>query len=123
MLKTLKSTESLTKPKKGRVEIDVDNRAGYNESELDESEIDNGEVDSNKVGDNKISKKGQKTSKSKNLFKSKNLSKSKKMVKSDFFTLRARLAFTKLRQAFVKAPILYQFNLEYHIWIEIDALG
>ena len=40
-----------------------------------------------------------------------------------FFTTNARRAFTKLRQAFVEAPILNYFDLEYHIWIEIDALG
>ena len=55
--------------------------------------------------------------------KSKNLSKSKKTVRSDFFTLRAKLAFTELRQVFLKALILHHFDPERHIWIEIDALG
>ena len=46
------------------------------------------------------------------------------MVRSlDFFIPRARLAFTKLRQAFLKGPILYYFDLEYHIQIERDVLG
>ena len=40
-----------------------------------------------------------------------------------FLTTNARRAFTKLRQAFVEAPILNHFDLEHHIQIEIDALG
>ena len=54
--------------------------------------------------------------------KSKNLSKSKKTVGSDFLTLGAKLVFTKLRQAFLKALILYHFNSERHIRIETDVL-
>ena len=42
---------------------------------------------------------------------------------SDLFTLGAKLAFTELRQAFLKAPILYHFDLECHIRIEIDVSG
>ena len=38
-----------------------------------------------------------------------------------FLTLEARLAFTQLRQAFVKAPIFYHFNPESHIRIETDV--
>ncbi len=38
-------------------------------------------------------------------------------------TLRARKAFTKLRQAFVEAPILNYFDPECHIWIEMNASG
>ena len=53
--------------------------------------------------------------------KSKKLFKSKKMVESDFFTFRARLAFTKLRQRFVKAQIFHHFNLKRHIWVETDV--
>ena len=45
------------------------------------------------------------------------------MVGSDFFTPGAKLAFTKLRQAFVKAPIFYHFDPKCHIWIETDASG
>ena len=41
----------------------------------------------------------------------------------DFFTLGAKLVFTKLKQAFFKAPILHHFNLEPYIWIKIDASG
>ena len=40
-----------------------------------------------------------------------------------FFTANARKTFTKSRQTFVEALILNHFNLEYHIGIEIDALG
>ena len=35
----------------------------------------------------------------------------------------ARLMFTRLKKAFTKAPILRHFDLEYHIWIQNDALG
>ena len=51
------------------------------------------------------------------------MSKFKKMVGSDFLTPGAKLAFTKLRQAFFKALILYYFDPDCHIWIETDALG
>ena len=57
-----------------------------------------------------------------NLSKFKNSSKSKRMIRcSDFLTLKAKLAFTKLRQAFLKAPIFYYFDSEHHIRIETDA--
>ena len=52
-----------------------------------------------------------------------NLSKSKKTVGSDFFTPGAKLAFTKLRQTFVKALILYSFDPKCHIRIKMDILG
>lgn len=48
------------------------------------------------------------------LVKLKNFLQSKKPGIS-FFIFRARLVFIKLKQAFVKAPILYHFDLEYHI--------
>ena len=54
--------------------------------------------------------------------KGRNLSKSKK-TESDFLTSGIRKAFTKLRQAFIKALILYHFDLERHIRIETDASG
>ena len=115
MLKTL-STKS-AKPKKRGVGIGSDNRAEQDISEIDGSGIDNIEVDGNEIRDNEVEKKSQKTSKSKNLFKS------KKTIGLDFFTLRTRLAFIKLRQAFVKAPIFHHFNLEHHIRIETDTSG
>ena len=67
-----------------------------------------------------------KITKSKILVKSKNhnFPKSKtKKTKTGFFILKARLTFTQLRQAFVEASILHHFNLESHIWIEIDESG
>lgn len=42
---------------------------------------------------------------------------------SGFPTLRVRLTFTKLREAFIKALILHHFDLEYHIWIETNTLS
>ena len=52
-------------------------------------------------------------SKSKYLFKK--LSKSKKTVGLDFLIPEAKLAFIKLRQMFLKAPILYHFNPKHNI--------
>ena len=89
-------------------------KAGCDESR---SRIDNGEVDDDEVRDNEVGTNVQK------LFKSKNLTQFKKTVGSDFLTLRAKLAFIELRQAFVKAPILYHFDLERHIQIEKDVSG
>ena len=40
-----------------------------------------------------------------------------------FLITDAKRAFTELRQMFIKASILNQFDPEYHIQIEIDALG
>ena len=116
MLKISGSTESLTQPEKGVIGVEGDNRARRDGNKLNRSEIDNGKVVGSEV-DNEVEKKGQKTS------KSKKLSKSKKTVESDFFTPGARLALTKLRQAFLKAPIFHHFDLERHIRNEIDASG
>ena len=96
---------------KGEVEVGGDSRAERDGSELDESELDGNKVDGGEFGDDEVGKKVQ------------NLSKSKTMVRSDFFTLQAKLAFAKLSQAFVKAPILHHFDLERHIRIEMDASG
>ena len=117
MLKISESTESLTQPGEGVVGIGGDGRAGCDGSKLDKSKIDNNEVGSDKV-DNEVGKKGQKTSKSKKLSKSK-----KTIGSSDFFTFGAKLVFTKLKQAFFKAPILYHFDPEHYIQIEMDTLG
>ena len=97
----------MIRPVIGGVEVINSSKAG----------CDDGEVDGNEVGDNKVRKRVQKLS------KFKNLSKSKKIVGSDFFTLGARLAFTKLKQAFVKALILHHFYPERHIWIETEISG
>ena len=48
----------------------------------------------------------------------------KKIAQSlNFLTLKVRLAFIKLKQAFIKALILHYFDLEHHIRIEIDVSG
>ena len=73
--------------------------------------------------------KGQKTSKSQKLSKSgKNLSKSGNSPNfgatesgPSFLTPKARSAFNRLRLTFTKAPILWHFDPECYIWIEIDA--
>ena len=105
-MKTSGSTESSTRPGKGEVGVGGDSRAGCNGSELDGSKVDGDEV-----GDDEVGKKVQ------------NSSKSKKSVRSDFLTPGAKLAFAKLRQAFVKAPILHHFDPERHIRIETDVSG
>lgn len=43
--------------------------------------------------------------------------------RASFFTFKASLAFIQLRKIFIKASILYHFDLEHHIQIEIDVLG
>ena len=45
------------------------------------------------------------------------------LEESKFLTSKAKKAFNRLRQAFTKAPILWYFDLEYHIRIETDVLG
>ena len=96
--------------------VDSDSRVKRDSRyKLDRNEISDVEVNGDEVGDNEVGKKVQKT------FKSKKLSKSKKTVESDFFTLGARLAFTKLRQAFVKTSILYHFDSKYYIRVETDV--
>ena len=64
-----------------------------------------------------------------------NLSKNKKSRKStrvpnigttgepNFLTPKAKKTFNYLRLAFIKALILWHFDLESHIWIEFDILG
>ena len=98
------------KPKKGGDGIGGHSRAGHGGSEMDDVEIDSGEVKVDEVG-----KKARNSSKSKNSFKS------QKTVRSDFFILRAKLAFTKLRQTFLKTPILHHFDPERHIRIKTDV--
>ena len=118
MLKTSRCTEFKARPGKGGVGVDSDSKAGCGGSEIDGSEKDDIEVDGGEVEVDEVGKKVQKLS------KSKNLSKSKKTVRSlDFFTLGAKLAFTKWRQAFLKAPILHYFDPKHHIRIETDASG
>ena len=42
---------------------------------------------------------------------------------TSYLTPKARLAFTKLRKSFTKAPIFQHFDLEYHIRIETHMLN
>ena len=74
----------------------------------------------------KLSKSGN--SKGKKSAKSKKLSKSGNSPNFDiteagpsFLTPKARAIFNCLRLAFMKAPILRHFDLEYHIWIKTDV--
>ena len=101
----------------GVVRVGGDSRGRRSGNKLDGSEIDHGEVGCGQV-DDEVGNKCQKTFKFKKSFKS------KKTVRSlDFLTPGARLAFTKLKQAFFKPSILHHFNPEYHIRIETDASG
>ena len=72
--------------------------------------MDNVEVYGGEVRDNEVGKKGR------NSFKS-------KKTELGFLIFGAKKAFTKLRQAFIKAPILYHFDPERHIWVWTDASG
>lgn len=58
------------------------------------------------------------------MIKSDFLTKSKLLAKLSsrlsFFLLKARLAFIKLRQVFIKIPIFHHFDLKYYIYIKID---
>ena len=111
-------------PGESGVGIGIDSRIGRNNRcKFDESEIGDGEIDSSKVGENKIGKKGQKTSKFKNSSKFQKSFKFKKTIRLNFFTLGVRLVFTKLRQAFIKAPIFHHFDLKHHIQVETDVSG
>ena len=70
-------------------------------------------------------------SKTKNQSKNKNwvkpfLAKSQAFTQSSrsgFLIFEARLAFTKLRKAFIKVLIFHCFDLDYYIYIEINASG
>ena len=104
-----------SEPRKDGDGVGGDSKAGRDR--IDRSGIDDIEVDGSEVEVDEVGKKGRKTS------KSKNSSKSKKTVGSDFFTSGAKLAFTELRQAFLKAPILYHFDSKRYIWIETDVSG
>ena len=106
----LTSMLKTAKPREGRDGVGDDSRAGHGESEMDDVEVDGSEIEVDEVG-----KRAQKTSKSKNLFKS------QKTVGLDFLTPGAKLAFTELRQTFLKAPILYHFDPDRHIRIETDV--
>ena len=113
MLKTLGGIEFKTQRGEGGVGASG-SRAGRGGSKLDGGrKIDDNEVDGDEVGDDEVGTKVQKVQK---------LSKSKE-TESGFLTSGAKKAFTKLRQAFIKAPILHHFDPERHIRVETDASG
>ena len=108
MLKISGDTKSKTQSGKGGVGVGG-SRAGRGGSKLDDGRrIDDNEVDDDEVGDDEIGTKVQKSSKS-------------KKMELGFLTPGARKVFIKFRQAFIKAPILYHFDLERHIRVEMDA--
>ena len=109
MLKIL--SIKLTESRKGVVEVGGNSRAGRGGSKIVDDKVD----DEIKV-DDKVGKKGRNLSKSKNLFKS-------KKIELSFLTFGTKMVFTKLRQAFVKTPILHYFDLKCHIQIKTDASG
>ena len=96
------STKS-AKPRKSVIGFNDNRKKHGDRVELvHRNEVDFYEFDSNEIRDDEIKKNDQK------MFKSKKLSKSKKTVVSlDFLIPRAKLAFNKLRQAFVKTQILH----------------
>ena len=106
----------MTRSKKSKMGFGSNGKAKRNSKCKLDVKVNNGRVDDGEVEDDEIEKKNQKMSKSKNLTKSKKLFKSKKIVRfSDFLTPEARLVFIKLRQRFVKALTLNNFDLEHHI--------
>ena len=88
-------------------------RSKLDGSELYDNAVDGGEVDGDEFEDNEVGEKVQKRSKSKNLSKS----------TLDFLISGAKLAFTELRQAFLKALIFQHFDREHYIRIETDSSG
>ena len=95
------NTESIIQLKKDKVGVDIDGKAkSRGRYKFNNYEFNCSEIEGNEVGDDKVPKE-------KNYQK---MSKSKKTIRSsDFLSLGAKLVFTKLKQVFVKAPILYHF--------------
>ena len=115
MLKTKGNTGSVANLKEPESEIGGNNVVG------------NSMVSGNEAT-NFIKRKNQaKTTKSKILVKSKNYGfppySRNREAGMGFFTPKTRLAFTQLRQAFVKAPILYHFHPKSYIRNETDTSG
>ena len=104
MLKTSESTQSKTQPDEGGVRV-----GGSSKARRDGHKFNKSKIDGSEVGDDDVRKIVQ------------NLSKSKKKVESDFFILGAKLAFIKLRQGFIKALILYHFDLKHYIHIKTNV--
>ena len=106
MLKTTRNTGSALNPKESESKVDGNNMVG--DSIVGDDEATNPTKRKNQA----------KTTKFKILIKSKNhdFPKSRtEKVGTGFFTPKARLAFTQLRQVFIKALILHHFNPESHI--------
>ena len=106
MLKIIESTGSAVNPKET------------------EGEVGGNIVDGGKATNPTKRKNQSKITKSKILVKSQNHDFprfGKEKAGTGFFTPKTRLAFTQLRQIFVKAPILYYFDPESHIRIEADT--
>ena len=110
ILKTSGSTEPSTQLGEGIVGVGGDSKARRDTNKLDRSKLDGNEVHDGEVEVDEVGKKVQKTTKSK-----------KAAGPSDFLIPGAKLAFTKLRQAFLKALILHYFDSERYIWIKTDA--
>ena len=115
MLKTTRSAGSVANPEETKGEVSGNSVIGN-------SMVSGGEATNSTKGKNQA-----KTTKSKILVKSKSHnfppnSRNRK-AGTGFFTPKARLAFTQLRQAFVKVPILHHFDPESHIRIETDVSG
>lgn len=47
----------------------------------------------------------------------------KSSFKSNFFIFEAKLILAKLKQTFIKTSIFYFFDLEYQIYIKINAFN
>lgn len=88
--------------KKNRIKIDVDNRAKYiARDKFGDNKVDNDEAEDNEI----IEKKNHQI-----------ISKSEKKIRSsNLFIFRARLIFTKFKQTFIKALILYYFYQKHYI--------
>ena len=115
MLKTTGSTESAANLKETEGEVSGNSVVGN-------SMVGGGEATNPIKGKNQA-----KTTKSKILIKSKSHdfppNSRNREARTGFFIPEARLAFTQLRQAFVKVPILHHFDPESHIRIETDVSG
>lgn len=104
MLKISGSTE-LAKPKKDKFEIDSNSKSELDsKKKLDgRNEIEDNKVDNNEISDDELEEKKnyQKT------FKSKKMA---SFIFLSFLISKNKLTFLKLRQAFIKTLILYNFD-------------
>ena len=110
MLKITKSTGFTADPKETKGEV-------YGNNVVSSGKIINQKNSKNEKNQAKIAK-------SKNLVRRKNHNFSPNSmnmkIRPSFPTPEARLVFTKLRQVFIKASILYCFYLKCYIFIETD---